>query len=231
MRTRLLIMTIATGVCSLPAAASAEIVTATFTGSVTSVLEEGGEGLPPASEGDPLVATYVFDTDQAGAVSTMIGPTGGFIGGLYYSFVTATVSVNGVFDDFTAGPFFDGGELDGETDVFNAGSIVGASILGTGTLFESSVTGTDFAYPLTLTPTPFSYNPTDADQTSIYLSDDVGDIIESDISNVSITVAAPPPPPPVATPEPSTWAMMLIGFLGIGVFAYRRGRVAASAAV
>ena len=227
MKTNLLMMTIAAGVLGLSGAASAEIVTATFTGSVTSVLEEA-DGLPPASEGDSLVATYVFDTDQAAPLSTMIGPTGGFIGGLYYSFVTASVSINGVVNGLVSLPF-NGGELEGATDVFGAGSIVGASVLGTGTLFESNVTGTDFAYPLTLTPSPFSYNPTGADQTSIYLSDDLGDIIESDISNVSITVAAPPPP--VATPEPSTWAMMLIGFAGVGFFSYQRRRVAASHAV
>ena len=64
MKTNLLMMTIAAGVLGLSGAASAEIVTATFTGSVTSVLEEA-DGLPPASEGDSLVATYVFDTDQA----------------------------------------------------------------------------------------------------------------------------------------------------------------------
>jgi len=35
--------------------------------------------------------------------------------------------------------------------------------------------------------------------------------------------AAPPPP---AVPEPVTWAMMLLGFLGIGFLAYRRGEPA-----
>jgi hypothetical protein len=228
MKTNLLMMTIAAGVLGLSGAASAEIVTATFTGSVTSVFDSN-EGLPSASEGDALVATYVFDTDQAAPLSTLIGPTGGFIGGLYYSFVTASVSINGVVDDFAAGPFFNGGELDGETEVFNAGSIIGASVLGDGSSFESNVTGTDFSFPLSLTPSGYSYNPTAADQASIFLSDDLGDIIEGDISNASLTVAVTPPP--VATPEPSTWAMMLIGFAGFGALAYRRARFARSQAV
>ncbi len=30
-------------------------------------------------------------------------------------------------------------------------------------------------------------------------------------------------PPPIGTPEPSTWAMMLIGFAGLGYFARRKG--------
>jgi probable HAF family extracellular repeat protein len=39
----------------------------------------------------------------------------------------------------------------------------------------------------------------------------------------------PLPPPPV--PEPSTWAMMLLGFAGLGFAGYRRGRSAALHAV
>jgi hypothetical protein len=31
-----------------------------------------------------------------------------------------------------------------------------------------------------------------------------------------------PPPPPFAAPEPSTWAMMLIGFAGLALAGYRR---------
>jgi hypothetical protein len=34
----------------------------------------------------------------------------------------------------------------------------------------------------------------------------------------SITVTTPTP----AVPEPSTWAMMILGFLGLGFLAYRR---------
>jgi hypothetical protein len=48
---------------------------------------------------------------------------------------------------------------------------------------------------------------------------------------------APPPggtpsSPPMGTPEPTTWAMMLLGFAGLGLMGYRRGargRIAASA--
>ena len=60
------------------------------------------------------------------------------------------------------------------------------------------------------------------------LSDNAGDLLEADISNVTIAVAVTPPP---AVPEPSTWAMMLIGFAGFGFFSYRSGRRAASPAV
>ncbi len=219
MKTGLLMMTMAAGVLGLSGAASAEIVTATFTGSVTSVFDSGG-GLPPASEGDTLVATYVFDL--ANADNTTIDPiTGGYTAGPYGSFVTASLSINGVVSSPVPG--FTSGELIGETQVFETGSIVGASLLGTGMSFNSTVTGTDFAWPLTLPPTGFSYNPADSDQTQTFISDSAGDILEADISNVTITVAVTPPP---AVPEPSTWAMMLIGFAGMGFFSYRSRRAA-----
>jgi hypothetical protein len=32
-------------------------------------------------------------------------------------------------------------------------------------------------------------------------------------------------------PEPSTWAMMLLGFAGVGFLAFRRGRIVVSPAV
>jgi hypothetical protein len=223
MKTSLLMMTIAAGVLGLSGAASAEIVTATFTGTVTSVFDSGG-GLPPASEGDSLVATYVFDLDQATQSSLL--PTGGEISGPYGSFVTASLSINGVVSSPLPG--FTSGELTGETQVFETGSIVGASLLGPGMRFNSTVTGTDFAWPLTLPPTGFSYDPTDADQTQTFVSDPGGDLLEASISNVAITVAVTPPP---AVPEPSTWAMMLLGFAGLGFFSYRSGRRAASPAV
>ena len=212
-KSKFLMLTIAAGVLGLSGAASAEIVTATFTGTVTSVFDSGG-GLPPASEGDALVATYVFDLDQATQSSLL--PTGGEISGPYGSFVTASLSVNGVVSSPLPG--FTSGELTGETQVFETGSIVGTTLLGTGMSFESTVTGTDFSWPLTLPPTGFSYNPADTDQAQTFVSDPSGDLLEASVSNVTITVAVTP-----AVPESSTWAMMLLGFAGLGFFSYRSG--------
>jgi hypothetical protein len=36
------------------------------------------------------------------------------------------------------------------------------------------------------------------------------------------------PPPVEGVPEPSTWAMMILGFLGVGFMAYRRRNSAAT---
>jgi hypothetical protein len=212
-KTKFLMMTIAAGVFGLSGAASAEIVTATFTGTVNFVLDPDA-GLPPASEGDALVATYVFDLDEA--TQSSILPTGGESSGPYGSFVTATLTVNGVAG---ALPAFTTGELTGETHVFDTGSVIDAVVSGGANHLDSNIMGTDFAWSLAPPVHDFSYDPTDADQTLIQLGDDNVDLVEADISSVAITVAAPP-----AVPEPSTWAMMLIGFAGFGVVSYRARR-------
>ena len=112
-KTKFLIMSIAAGVFGLSGAASAEIVTVTYTGPVILVSDANG-GVPPASEGDTLVATYVFNL--ANATDTLIDPvTGGFSSGPYGSFVTASLTVNGAAG---ALPVFTTGELTGETQVF-----------------------------------------------------------------------------------------------------------------
>jgi PEP-CTERM motif len=210
MKTSLLMITIAAGVLGLSGAASAEIVTATFTGTVNFVFDPDG-GLPSASEGDTLVTTYVFDLDQA--TQSDILPTGGESSGPYGSFVTASLTVNGVAG---ALPAFTTGELTGETQVFELGSVIDAVVSGGANHLDSNITGTDFAWNLASPAHGFSYDPTDADQTLIQLGDTNGDLVEADISSVAITVSSTPP-----VPEPSTWAMMLLGFAGLGFASYR----------
>ncbi len=220
MKTNLLMMAVAAGVFGLPCVASAEIVTATFTGTVNFVFDQSG-GLPPASEGDTFVATYVFNL--ANATDTMIDPTiGGFSAGPYGSFATATVAING---NTGLLPTFTSGELTGETQVFGIGSVIDAVVNGASSNhLDSSVEGTDFAWNLTSPATAFSYTTGDADQTLIQLEDDTGDLVEADISSVNITVTSSP------VPEPSTWAMMLIGFAGLGFAGWRATRTTTGAA-
>ena len=210
-KTNLLIMSIGAAVLGLPAAASAEIVTATFTGTVNFVFDPDG-GLPPTSEGDAFVATYVFNL--ANATDTLIDPmTGGFSSGPYGSFVTATVSVNG-----TAGalPTFTTGELTGETQVFDTGSVIDAVVSGGANHLDSNITGTDFAWNLASPAHGFSYDPTDADQTltsarrhqrgprgSRYL--------ECSDHRVDDT----------SSPGAVHLGMMLLGFAGLGFASYR----------
>ncbi len=53
------------------------------------------------------------------------------------------------------------------------------------------------------------------------------DLVNSDGQTFQLSLGAEPS---LATPEPSTWAMMLVGFLGLGFVGYRRGRAALQAA-
>jgi PEP-CTERM motif len=83
----------------------------------------------------------------------------------------------------------------------------------------------DFSWNLGA-PTSISFTPGNHDEAVTQFATAGGDFLEADVSNVTVTVSSSSP-----VPEPSTWAMMLVGFAGFGLVAYRRGRVAASQAV
>jgi PEP-CTERM motif-containing protein len=70
-----------------------------------------------------------------------------------------------------------------------------------------------------------SFDPSGDDEALVQLGTAAGDLLEADAANVTVTLSSSSP-----VPEPSTWAMMLVGFAGVGVFSYRRraGRRVAS---
>jgi PEP-CTERM motif len=222
MKTKFLMMPVAAGVLCLSGAASAGIVTVTYTGPVILVSDANG-AVPAASEGDTLVATYVFNL--VNVTDTMIDPaTGGFSSGPYGSFVTASLTVGG-----KAGvlPAFTTGELTGETKVFDTGTVLDAEVTdNAGNHLTSLLDGMDFFFNLAPPLHSFSYDPSADHDALIQLGTNPGDLLEADIANVTVTVSSSSP-----VPEPSTCAMMLIGFAGFGAFAYRRKRVAVSPAI
>jgi hypothetical protein len=194
MKTNLLRMTIAAGVLGLSGAAYADIVTVTYTGPVTLVSNANG-GVAPASDGDTLVATYVF--------------------------ITASLTVNGVAGVL---PAFTTGDIQANTQVSQIGTVLFSEVTdNAGNRLESDVAGGNFSWSLAPPLTGVSYNPSGGDEAVIELQTASGDILGADVSNVTVTVTASTP-----VPEPSTWAMMLIGLAGIGVFSYRRSRVGPS---
>jgi hypothetical protein len=200
---------VAAGVLCLSGAASAEIVTVTYTGPVILVSDANG-AVPAASEGDTLVATYVFNL--VNATDTMIDPAaGGFSFGPYGSFVTASRTVGG-----KAGvlPAFRTGELTGETKVFDTGTVLDAEVTdNAGNHLTSLLDGMDFFFNLVPPLHSFSYDPSADDDALIQLGTNPGDLLEADIANVTVTVSSSSP-----VPEPSTWAMdahRLRGFWGL----------------
>jgi PEP-CTERM motif len=215
MKSRFLMMTVAAGVIGLSGAASAEIVTVAYTGPV--ILIGGTEGIPPASVGDTLVATYVFNLDSA--TDSVIDPvTGGSAGGPYGSFVTASLTVNGVaavLPDFTTG------SLDGETQVFEIGSVLDAEVLIDATPSTNLIAlaqGMNFSWSLAPPLVDISFDAPDVDAV-IQFQTTAGGFLEADVANVTVTVSSSP-----AVPEPSTWAMMLLGFAGLGYAGFRQSR-------
>ena len=220
MKTSLLMMTIAAGVFGLSGAASAEIVTVAYAGTVELITDNGG--LPSVSDGDTLVATYVFNLPNA--TDTDIGPTGGFSSGPYGSFVTASLSING---DAAALPAFSTGQINGETQVEFTGSVLDSEVTAANpqTHLISQVDGMDFSWNLG-TPTNISFTPGNDDNAVTQFATAGGDFLEATVSNVTVTVTSSSP-----VPEPSTWAMMLLGFAGLGFFSYQSVRRAASPVV
>jgi hypothetical protein len=88
------------------------------------LVSDANGGAPPASEGDTLVATYVFNL--ANATDSDIDPvTGGVSSGPYGSFVAASLTVNGAAG---ALPVFATGELTGETQVFETGTVLNSEV-------------------------------------------------------------------------------------------------------
>jgi hypothetical protein len=221
---KFLMMTIAAGMFGLSGAASAETVTVTYTGPVVLVSDAGGT-LPSASDGDTLVTTYVFDLPNA--TDTMVDPTdGGFAFGPYGSFATASLTINGVAATL---PAFATGQLTGEINVFDTGTVLSANVNGIApsNQLESLLNSHNFSWSLIPPLTDLSYTVSEEDEEAVtQLTTAAGDLLEADIANVTVTVSSSSP-----VPEPSTWAMMLIGFAGFGIFSYRRSRVAASPAI
>jgi PEP-CTERM motif len=220
MKSKILMMTIAAVVLGLSGAASAEIVTVAYMGTVELITDNGG--LPPVSEGETLVATYTFNLPNA--MTTDIGPTGGFSFGSYGSFVTTSLTINGTAAVL---PTFATGQINGETQVEGTGSVLDSEVTAANpqTHLMTLADGMDFSWNLGA-PTNISFTPGNDDEAVTQFATAGGDFLEADVSNVTVTVSSSSP-----VPEPSTWAMMVVGFAGFGLIAYRRGRGAASRAV
>ena len=82
----------------------------------------------------------------------------------------------------------------------------------------SQVDGMDFSWNLGA-PTNISFTPGNDDNAVTQFATAGGDFLEATVSNVTVTVSSSSP-----VPEPSTWAMVLLGFAGMGFAGYRASR-------
>jgi PEP-CTERM motif len=221
--------------------ASADVVNVTYTGTVSSV---GLSGQPNTTTdalglfgggdltGDNFQVVFTFDTSQGSLSTTIADPVHGVGAG---QSLTATSSSN---------PFSASITINGFTQSVVA-PLNGALFQTSGDGVLDNVSGTVPGVPLGFNPDPsgvqvgigtsidnFAVSPgllATPSTTSDVECGCVGGgqfVVSSafgqEIVNLDPTVAVVTDGVTSAVPEPSTWAMMILGFCGLGFMAYRR---------
>jgi hypothetical protein len=218
----------ASGANAQQLAANGDFSTGDFTGWTFFTDNGGGLGFPP----DPQVT--LFDMTGGGPMNAAEFEVGAGVfyqpggGGIAQSITTASGDFNfnadiaaynpGAFPNLEAGAFsvlIDGGAVASNT----LWTIAPGQILRSTLSFDTSISAGSHTLSILIDrnyindfargETPFEY---------------IGDVCASNQAGYCYT--APPPPPPPA-PEPGTWAMMLLGFAGLGAaLRSRRGSAA-----
>ncbi len=222
-------------VFGLTAQASATIVDVTVTGTITGFTSQSrttdGAGIfgvvggnYTAYAGDTYTATFKFDTEAVGSTTFSSAgqnfANGGSEFGTTSPALSASVTLNGHTVDIdpisygyisgSQGPAGQPAHPNGRLiyqALFdaNAGSYV--DILGPDGSIPASITDS-----FTFTPTPgTTYSNLYAEYTNGSNTD-----IWAQVNSVTFTAEVS------AVPEPSTWAMMIAGFLGLGFMAHRK---------
>jgi hypothetical protein len=195
--------------------ALADIVTETYTGTVSNGLDAAGFFGSKNADllGLTYTATYVFDTavPTAAHISTG-GDFSTYGGGVNTPAVSAALTING--HTFTTNGLFHA-----ELDAFNISSGAFQTYARVDPAFGSQFTNSLYTqdpaapYPTSLT-SPFTYTYYAVGPASASgLFKIGGDSLSLSPTTVALTNGVP---------EPSTWAMMILGFAGVGFMAYRR---------
>ena len=208
--------------------AQATIVTATYTGTITA-----GERCAPACtelDGSSFKLVFNYDPTTAGFQRDTPNYSHAFGGGSLGTvpIISESFSINGGpalnFSNFYSGAIFS------YNDEF--GSSLGHSsffTILTPQLFFVENSGAQIfsltsSIPLSLT-SPFTYTVQAGDTSSgsfryrTFDSSGFFELVQADLSPTTLTVTVAE-----SVPEPSTWAMMTLGFAGVGFIAYRRSR-------
>jgi hypothetical protein len=198
--------------------ASADIVTLTYTGVVGSGADTSGYfGTAGANlTNDAFTATFVFNTNLPGAAEYQFAAHGGSTYGIPSPAISATLTINGqtfnvdptIYADFQESPI-------SSNLGFQAFAGVGPIANDSVSLALNVSTSDPNAPEFGSLAAPFSY-------TYVTGGDNLGHFIfgADNLSLFSNTVTQTNPAS--AVPEPSTWAMMILGFAGLGLMAYRR---------
>jgi hypothetical protein len=201
----------------LSTSAFADIVTETYTGTVIGTDYAGYFGTPGSDLSNAtFTATYVFDTNRGSTAGSnnVITSTRGF--NLNSPAISASLAINGQTLTFTT------------NGIYYSQLLV--QNLATSGHFQSlaqvhSISGADltnYIYTndpnapnnLSLLTTPFSYT---LNTQYIYDNSNPFQYWSDNLTLLPTTVTLTN-----GVPEPSTWAMMILGFAGVGFMAYRR---------
>jgi opacity protein-like surface antigen len=216
---------VAMGTC---ASASATIIDVIYKGSVIEGSGPDDLGLFGAVGGslvgDAFIATFEMDTSKGNNLST---PTenlieGGIVYGVESPMLSATLEINGKTADVGIGTSGTVQSFLGQPGVTNQQThlVQGINVM---LLNVSDTSGASVGnIPFTIdVPFTFTLDTSDAGFGEANFSS----------SGISTALSLGPtqliyqyPSPDGAAPEPSTWAMMLIGFVGLGYAGYRKTR-------
>jgi hypothetical protein len=208
---------VAAVLCILSAApAEATVVYVTYTGTISRGDDPSGVfGQAGSLNGKSFEASYVFDTGSFPDTSL----TENFVfGGTAFGTPSpvidpAVLTIGGVSINIR-------GNSVGEIQGINQGPGAFSEQLHraydtNGSVLENSIFNYSGGLPASIT-TPFIYQVTSIDGGS---SDFSAFGASGNMSDDTLTVSLTPLS---AVPEPSTWAMMILGFVGLGFMAYRR---------
>jgi hypothetical protein len=201
--------------------ASAAIVNITYTGTVGDGSVDTGL-FGGSIAGATFTATFKFDTSISGAFSSSSSAGNYIVGGSAFGGpapgLSAALTINGITQSFT--PSFDS-QIYGSNDGTNSvQSHIGGSDYNNN-LIEITITNPGTLLPPTI-DVPFSYTvqPGDLIQGDFHLFS--LSALYSAQGSLNLTSVTETVDGVSAVPEPSTWAMLILGFCGIGFLAYRR---------
>ena len=199
--------------------ASAAIMDVTYTGTVSSGIDTlgifGAAGANLA--GSSWVATYTFDTSLGHSYSS--SNYNEIYGGSFYNntspVLSSMVTINGVGQAV-------GGSYAGVVYGVNNGGFSKHTAeyhsSGHTEYLENYISNYNGSLPASIT-TPFTHtvDANDSVLGTYYLTNNTGsETIYANLATLTVSEHVG------AVPEPSTWAMMLLGFAGVGFAAYRK---------
>jgi hypothetical protein len=207
----------AVGVLAGAAPASAYVMVATITGTVgTMTFADAGLFAPlgVSLTGDPFTAVYVFDSDVSGVVTTptSLDVKGGICCLNPAPISSASLTINGLTEQLGHDPNRESFESEIRYDA-GAGTVFFQSGRNSGIDSNLIFNMTGSGIPLSLS-TPFTLTQ-DAGSSFFNWFNSLTDRDRAQLIPTSLTVVR-------TVPEPATWAMMLLGFLGLGGALRRR---------